>query len=131
MTIEKIVQYTIGYKPTLVKKNEVFFEPLPDDKSIRINYLGMERDFEVEFGEWFPIEWKDEEEEDTYEPFTTKDLMLFFPSFVDVNICIECEGKGHYMVYQECTKPASDCCGACERVVQCDCSKHTKLFPYE
>lgn len=131
MTIEKIVQYTIGYKPTLVKKNEVFFEPLPDDTSIRINYLGMERDFEVEFGEWFPIEWKDEEEEDTYEPFTTKDLMLFFQSFVDINICIECEGKGYYIVYQECTKPASDCCGACERVVQCDCSKHTKLFPYE
>lgn len=131
MTIEKIVQYTIGYKPTLVKKNEVFFEPLPDDKSIRINYLGMERDFEVEFGEWFPIEWKDEEEEDTYEPFTTKDLMLFFPSFVDVNICIECEGKGHYEVFQMCGKPASDCCGGCSRVVQCDCSKYTKLFPYE
>ena len=131
MTIEKIVQYTIGYKPTLVKKNEVFFEPLPDDKSIRINYLGMERDFEVEFGEWFPIEWKDEEEEDAYEPFTTKDLMLFFPSFVDVNICIECDGKGHYMVYQECTKSASDCCGSCSREVQCDCSKYTKLFPYE
>ena len=131
MTIEKIIEYTIGYKPELVKKEEVFFEVLPDDVSVRINYLGMERDFEVQFGEWFPVEWKDEEEEDTYVPFTTEFLMQSFQSFADINICIECDGEGYYDVLQMCYKSASDCCGGCSRTVQCDCSKHTKLFPYE
>lgn len=129
MTQEKIIQYVIGYKPEVYHFDEVVFEVLPDDVSIRINYLGMERDFYVFMKEWFPVEWKDDEEEDSYEPFTTKHLMNFFFSFDEVNICVECEGKKYYEVLQECSKPLSECCGGCSRTVQCNCLESDKLFP--
>jgi len=128
MTQEKIIQYVIGYKPEVYHFDEVVFEVLPDDVSVRVNYLGMERDFYVFMKEWFPVEWKDEEEEDAYIPFTTKDLMNFFETFRDINICIECDGKGYYEVFQECTRPASECCGGCSRTEECNCLDSDKLF---
>ena len=128
MTREKVIEYTIGYKPEVYHFDELVFEALSDDVSIRINYLGMERDFYVFMKEWFPVEWKDDEEIDTYEPFTTKDLMSFFDSFQEINICIECEGKGQYEVFQECGKSASECCGGCSRIEKCDCVESDKLF---
>lgn len=128
MTREKIIEYVIGYKPEIFHYDEVVFEVLSDDVSIRINYLGMERDFYVFMKEWFPIEWKDDEEEDSYEPFTTRQLMQLFKQFDEINICIECDGKGYYEVFQQCGKPASDCCGGCVRKEECYCLESDKLF---
>lgn len=129
MTREKIVEYIIGYKPEMYKFDDVTFEVLKGDTSVRANYLGMERDFYVEFGEWFPTEWKDDEECDSYEPFTTREINTFFNSFSQLNICTDCDGAGWYEVYQECTRPASECCGGCVEKVECYCSDESKLFP--
>jgi hypothetical protein len=128
MTREKVIEYTIGYKPEVFHYDEVVFESLNDDVSIRINYLGMERDFYVFMKEWFPLDWKDDEEEDTYEPFTTRQLMQMFEQFDEINICTECYGEGFYEVFQGCSRPASDCCGGCTRKEVCNCLESDKLF---
>lgn len=126
MTKKKIIMYTIGYEPEIYKFDDVVFEVL-DESSIRINYLGMERDFEVFMQEWFPTEWKDDEEEQLYIPFTTEELMNMFESFKNVNICNDCSGNGYYEELEECYKPASECCGGCYKKDLCDCTD--LIFP--
>ena len=34
--------------------------------------------------------------------------------------CVECEGEGTIEIYQECTQPASMCCGGCSRTMRCE-----------
>lgn len=131
MTEEKIVEYVIGYKPEIFKKDEVLFEII-DESSIRINYCGMIRDFFVEFEEWFPIEWKDDYEESFYIPFSTQDLMRFFKSFADINECTECEGNGYVEsdISHRCTTRMSDCCGGCTAKIECECDNNQRIFTY-
>lgn len=129
MTIEKLIEYVIGYKTERIKEEEIKFDLLSNN-SIRIDYLGMKRDFEVEGDEWFPLYWKDEEEEDTYISFHTDWLMKEFSSFARINFCTVCEGEGYYEKFIECGKPASSCCGSCTKTYECDCETEDRIFPY-
>jgi hypothetical protein len=131
MTEEKIIEYVIGYKPEIFKKDAIVFEITQDELEISINYLGMERHFYVEFSEWYPVVWKDDEEEDFYIPFTTEQLMKYFPLFRKINICKDCEGEGSYEqdTTHLCTRRMNDCCGGCSKMVECDCDNNSKIFP--
>lgn len=48
------------------------------------------------------------------------DTMGRFYGFRKATTCSLCEGTGRYSIV-DCSKPASSCCGGCERMVTCDC----------
>lgn len=126
MTRENVIRHVIGYKPEFVKDSDVVFEIINQTR-LNINYLGMERVFEVFLSEWNPIEIDEDIDEDVAYCFTTKDLMHLFSHFREINVCNDCLGSGYVEVIKECYKPASECCGGCTEKELCECND--LIFP--
>lgn len=80
MTINKFMKILCGECPQFFNPEDVLFSII-DDTTIEIFYQNHSRKFFVEHDEWFPVEFIDDNEEDTYELFTTRNLMDYFVNF--------------------------------------------------
>lgn len=63
---------------------------------------------------------EDTEEYLKHEGEVDLEKMELFAGFREATTCQTCEGKLYYPIV-DCSKPASACCGGCEKMVPCDC----------
>ena len=112
LEVEKILSFVLGYEPRRIEPCEVYFHFI-NDEEIGIEWRGIRRDFMVYDGVVY------DSENDT-SLFDIIDLNQF-EDFRRKNTCPDCDGEGFVEVQAVCHKPASDCCGGCTEMVDCEC----------
>ena len=115
---EKILAFVLGYEPRRIETSEVYFHFMSNEE-IGIEWRGCRRDFSVYDGV-------------VYDPIDDGDLFDLidlnqFEDFRKKNTCPDCDGDGWREVEAYCSKSASDCCGGCTEMEECECDN----IPYK